>query len=130
MTGCSAGATESVVVVPFELVKIRLQDRNSAGKYKGPLDCVAQIIRNEGILGMYNGMEATFWRYVWTYALSVAVTDVSYVPTGFRHVTWNGGYFSCIFSVRAALPKAEVSAEGEHLVGNASVDSAYAPTLL
>lgn len=62
LTGCSAGATESVVVVPFELVKIRLQDRNSAGKYKGPLDCVAQIIRNEGILGMYNGMEATFWR--------------------------------------------------------------------
>lgn len=50
--------------MPFELVKIRLQDRNSAGKYKGPLDCVAQIIRNEGILGMYNGMEATFWRYV------------------------------------------------------------------
>lgn len=85
LTGCSAGATESVVVVPFELVKIRLQDRNSAGKYKGPLDCVAQIIRHEGILGMYNGMEATFW----------------------RHVTWNGGYFSCIFSVRAALPKAE-----------------------
>lgn len=25
LTGCSAGATESIVVVPFELVKIRLQ---------------------------------------------------------------------------------------------------------
>lgn len=62
LTGCSAGATESIVVVPFELVKIRLQDRNSAGKYKGPMDCVAQIIRNEGILGMYNGLEPTFWR--------------------------------------------------------------------
>jgi solute carrier family 25 2-oxodicarboxylate transporter 21 len=27
LTGCSAGATESLVVVPFELVKIRLQVR-------------------------------------------------------------------------------------------------------
>lgn len=26
-----------------------------------------------------------------------------------RHVTWNGGYFACIFSVRAALPKANVN---------------------
>ena len=62
LTGCSAGATESFVVVPFELVKIRLQDRESAGKYKGPLDCVSQIIKNEGLLGMYHGLEPTFWR--------------------------------------------------------------------
>merc|ERR1711939_497152 len=65
LTGCSAGATESIVVVPFELVKIRLQDKNSAGKYTGPMDCVRQIIRNEGLLGMYNGLEPTFWRLVW-----------------------------------------------------------------
>lgn len=64
LTGCSAGATESVVVVPFELVKIRLQDRNSAGRYKGPMDCVSQILKNEGVLGFYNGLEPTFWRYV------------------------------------------------------------------
>ncbi|RYO92370.1 hypothetical protein DL766_000338 [Monosporascus sp. MC13-8B] len=31
LTGASAGATESFVVVPFELVKIRLQDKTSAG---------------------------------------------------------------------------------------------------
>ncbi|GAA5878332.1 hypothetical protein JCM8547_006235 [Rhodosporidiobolus lusitaniae] len=83
LTGCSAGATESVVVVPFELVKIRLQDKNST--YKGPMDVVAQIIKKEGVFGMYAGLEPTFW----------------------RHVTWNGGYFGCIFQVRALLPKAE-----------------------
>ncbi|RYP08779.1 hypothetical protein DL764_001690 [Monosporascus ibericus] len=33
LTGASAGATESFVVVPFELVKIRLQDKTSAGRY-------------------------------------------------------------------------------------------------
>ncbi|POY72925.1 hypothetical protein BMF94_4086 [Rhodotorula taiwanensis] len=72
LTGCSAGATESVVVVPFELVKIRLQDKNST--YKGPMDVIAQIVKKEGILGI--------------------------------HVSWNGGYFGCIFQVRALLPKA------------------------
>jgi len=83
LTGCSAGATESFVVVPFELVKIKLQDKSST--FGGPLDVVKQIIRKEGILGLYAGMEATFWRHFW----------------------WNGGYFGCIFQVRSMMPKAE-----------------------
>ncbi|KAL0952871.1 hypothetical protein HGRIS_007090 [Hohenbuehelia grisea] len=83
LTGCSAGATESFVVVPFELVKIRLQDK--ASTYKGPMDVVKQIVRKDGLLGLYVGMEATFWRHLW----------------------WNGGYFGSIFQVRAMLPKAE-----------------------
>ncbi|GAA6062933.1 hypothetical protein JCM10212_005946 [Sporobolomyces blumeae] len=83
LTGCSAGATESIVVVPFELVKIRLQDKNST--YKGPMDVVGQIIKKEGLLGMYAGLEPTFW----------------------RHVSWNGGYFGCIFQVRSLMPKAQ-----------------------
>ncbi|GMF01549.1 unnamed protein product [[Candida] boidinii] len=33
LTGATAGATESFVVVPFELIKIRLQDKTS--KYSG-----------------------------------------------------------------------------------------------
>ena len=64
LTGASAGATESFVVVPFELVKIRLQDKTSAGRYSGPLDVVRQIVKNEGILAMYNGLESTMWRHV------------------------------------------------------------------
>jgi len=83
LTGCSAGATESFVVVPFELVKIRLQDKSST--YKGPMDVVRQTIQKEGLLGLYAGMESTFWRHFW----------------------WNGGYFGSIFQVRAMLPKAD-----------------------
>jgi len=82
ITGCSAGATESFVVVPFELVKIkyarsvlldtsdnnrpfrRLQDKSLASIYSGPLDVVRQVVRKDGILGLYAGMEATFWRCV------------------------------------------------------------------
>ncbi|KAI0298333.1 mitochondrial carrier domain-containing protein [Multifurca ochricompacta] len=85
ITGCSAGATESFVVVPFELVKIKLQDKSLASTYSGPLDVVRQVVRKDGILGLYAGMEATFWRNLW----------------------WNGGYFGSIFQVKTMLPKAE-----------------------
>lgn len=84
LTGATAGATESFVVVPFELVKIRLQDKASAGKYNGMLDVVSKIVRQEGVLAMYNGLESTLW----------------------RHILWNAGYFGCIFQVRQLLPKA------------------------
>lgn len=84
LTGATAGATESFVVVPFELVKIRLQDKASAGKYSGMLDVVAKTVKQEGLLAMYNGLESTLW----------------------RHILWNAGYFGCIFQVRQLLPKA------------------------
>ncbi|KAK6580264.1 hypothetical protein PZA11_007286 [Diplocarpon coronariae] len=83
LTGATAGATESLVVVPFELVKIRLQDRTS--KYTGMMDVVVKTIKTEGPLALYNGLESTMW----------------------RHVLWNAGYFGCIFQVRELLPKTE-----------------------
>ncbi|KDQ16946.1 hypothetical protein BOTBODRAFT_30331 [Botryobasidium botryosum FD-172 SS1] len=83
LTGCSAGASESFVVVPFELVKVKLQDKSTI--FKRPLEVVRHIIKTDGVLGLYQGMESTFWRQVW----------------------WNGGYFASIFQIRAQLPKAE-----------------------
>lgn len=85
LTGATAGATESFVVVPFELVKIRLQDKASAGKYNGMVDCVIKTVKNEGPLTLYQGLESTMW----------------------RHILWNAGYFGCIFQVRQLLPKAD-----------------------
>ncbi|KAJ5186422.1 hypothetical protein N7449_011186 [Penicillium cf. viridicatum] len=85
LTGATAGATEAFVVVPFELVKIRLQDKAQAHKYNGMLDVVKKIVAAEGPLAMYNGLESTMW----------------------RHVLWNAGYFGCIFQVRAQLPAVE-----------------------
>ncbi|KIY44840.1 mitochondrial carrier [Fistulina hepatica ATCC 64428] len=69
-TGCLAGATV-------------LQDK--ASTYKGPLDVVGRVLRSEGPLGLYAGMEATLWRHLW----------------------WNGGYFGCIFQVKSLLPRAD-----------------------
>lgn len=84
LTGATAGATEAIVVVPFELVKIRLQDKAQAHKYNGMIDCVTKIVKQEGPLTLYQGLESTMW----------------------RHILWNAGYFGCIFQVRALIPAA------------------------
>jgi len=84
LTGASAGATEAFVVVPFELVKIRMQDKANAHKYNGLVDCVQKVVRQEGILTLYQGLESTMW----------------------RHILWNAGYFGCIFQVRGLMPAA------------------------
>merc|ERR1712098_738625 len=62
LTGATAGATEALVVVPFELVKIRLQDRTS--QYKGMMDVVIKTVKTEGPLALYNGLESTMWRHI------------------------------------------------------------------
>jgi len=81
LTGASAGAVESLVVVPFELLKVRLQDKASSLRYNGISDCLIKTVRQEGLLALYTGFEATLW----------------------RHIVWNAGYFGCIFQVRALL---------------------------
>ncbi|KAI9209839.1 mitochondrial carrier domain-containing protein [Polychytrium aggregatum] len=85
LTGVSAGITEAFVVVSFDLVKIRLQDKANAGKYKNTSDAFAKIFQQEGFIGFFRGLEATIW----------------------RHGVWNGGYFGCISTIRQLLPKAE-----------------------
>lgn len=87
LTGATAGATESFVVVPFELVKIRLQDKTST--YTGPADVVTKMIKQEGLFSLYNGLEATLW----------------------RHIVWNAGYFGVISQARALLPKPATQGE-------------------
>jgi solute carrier family 25 (mitochondrial 2-oxodicarboxylate transporter), member 21 len=104
LTGASAGATEAFVVVPFELVKIRLQDKAQASKYNGMIDVVRKVIAQEGILTLYQGLESTIW----------------------RHVLWNAGYFGCIFQVKALLP--EPTSRG-HRIGNDIISGSVGGTV-
>lgn len=87
LTGATAGATESFVVVPFELVKIKLQDRTS--KFNGMGEVVKHIVKTDGLLGLYKGLESTMW----------------------RHVSWNAGYFGLIHQVRTLMPQPKSSTE-------------------
>ncbi|GAV73576.1 Mito_carr domain-containing protein [Cephalotus follicularis] len=66
-SGFGAGVLEALVVVtPFEVVKIRLQQQKGLSleslKYKGPIHCARTIIREEGLLGLWSGAAPTVMR--------------------------------------------------------------------
>ncbi|KAJ3414585.1 hypothetical protein HDV05_006324 [Chytridiales sp. JEL 0842] len=94
LTGMSAGATEALVVVSPDLVKIRLQDKRNAGRYTGTADAFAKIWAQEGFFGFWKGLESTLY----------------------RHIFWNAGYFGVIHAVRSRLPKAET--KNQQLLNN------------
>lgn len=69
LAGAAAGITTSTVTNPIWMIKTRLQlDKNmserSGGEmrrqYKNSYDCTKQILREEGIRGMYKGMSASY----------------------------------------------------------------------
>lgn len=63
--GFGAGVVEALVVVtPFEVVKIRLQQQKGLVdlKYKGTIHCARTIIKEEGLRAMWNGAGPTIAR--------------------------------------------------------------------
>merc|ERR1712046_253817 len=74
VAGGTAGASETLLHTPFEVVKVRMQSGRIAESSCGPVGVAMGIIRQDGIRGLYTGLEA--------YAL--------------RQVVWNGGFFGLI----------------------------------
>lgn len=87
LAGAWAGALQSLVTSPVEMVKCRLQVQNNTTPtvtttgtptsanppsqlYKGPLDCLRRVYATQGIRrGVFRGLLATFWRDSPTYGL-------------------------------------------------------------
>lgn len=57
LSGAGSGFCSAFVLTPVELVKCRLQVQTatSATKFSGPIDCIAHILREEGIRGLWRG---------------------------------------------------------------------------
>ncbi|GJJ78394.1 solute carrier family 25 (mitochondrial 2-oxodicarboxylate transporter), member 21 [Entomortierella parvispora] len=92
--GSIAGATEAFLVTPFDLLKVRLQNRNSQIYYSGTFDCLRKTISQEGIWTLFHGLEATIW----------------------RHATWSGWYFMTINSFRTAFPQRHNTTKNETML--------------
>ncbi|KAL4583899.1 hypothetical protein LXL04_008484 [Taraxacum kok-saghyz] len=70
--GIGAGAIQSIMLSPIELIKIRLQLQTQSEK--GPLTVAKNILKTEGYRGLYRGLTITALRdapshgfYFWTY---------------------------------------------------------------
>ncbi|GAA6044540.1 hypothetical protein JCM8097_000486 [Rhodosporidiobolus ruineniae] len=56
--GSAAGIVSRLFEHPFDLTKVRLQSQpfDQPPRYKGPLDCMVQTFRNEGLLAFWKGV--------------------------------------------------------------------------
>jgi solute carrier family 25 carnitine/acylcarnitine transporter 20/29 len=54
IAGLCSGVMKNLVGHPFDTIKVRLQTAGD-GRFKGPIDCCWQTLRNEGIKGFYKG---------------------------------------------------------------------------
>ncbi|KAI0082268.1 mitochondrial carrier [Panus rudis PR-1116 ss-1] len=59
LAGLGAGLTSALVATPMENLKIKLQMQSQRSvadrQFKGPIDCARQVIRSQGILGLWTG---------------------------------------------------------------------------
>ncbi|KAM9711138.1 mitochondrial basic amino acids transporter isoform 1-T1 [Dama dama] len=78
LAGAAAGAIQCVICCPMELAKTRLQlqEAGPARTYRGPLDCLAQIYRQEGLRGVNRGMASTLLRETPSFGVYFLTYDV------------------------------------------------------
>ncbi|KAG8526811.1 uncharacterized protein KY384_008240 [Bacidia gigantensis] len=54
VAGVSSGVAKLTFGHPFDTIKVRLQTSGQS-QFNGPLDCLLQTVRNEGLRGLYKG---------------------------------------------------------------------------
>ncbi|KAK2461981.1 hypothetical protein APHAL10511_006444 [Amanita phalloides] len=75
IAGLCAGLTSAIVATPVELLKVKLQLQSQKSlanrQFKGPIDCARQIIRTQGVIGMWSGFTGSlafrsnfFWMFL------------------------------------------------------------------
>ncbi|CAM9493488.1 unnamed protein product [Discosporangium mesarthrocarpum] len=79
--GSMAGMSECSVNTPFEVVKVQMQAKENIGKFSGVADCAIQLVKTEGVFGLYKGIESHLW----------------------RNAVWNGVYFGMIGTIKTAV---------------------------
>jgi len=78
LSAAAASGPEAVTVTPFQVVKVRLQAKEHLSRYRGTTHALATILREEGLLTLYTGLNVTF----------------------IRNLVWNGVYFPTMFLVK------------------------------
>ncbi|KAF9040536.1 mitochondrial carrier [Panaeolus papilionaceus] len=88
IAGLLAGWTSALIATPVELLKVKLQlqsQRSAADRqFKGPFDCIRQIYRVQGPLGLWSGFTGSlafrsnfFWMFLSFEALMRAFSRLS-----------------------------------------------------
>lgn len=79
LAGGLSGLGAVSITYPSDLIRRRLQLQGfdtSVPSYKGILDCISKVIRNEGVKGLYRGLLATYIKLFPTTAIQFWFLDV------------------------------------------------------
>lgn len=104
IAGCMAGAAQTLIICPVELIKTKLQIqgrgqrlKNSSG-YRGPLSFIVKITKQEGVVGLFRGMTATLLRDIPAFGLYFGIYYCL-----MKHLTPVGGSFEDVSSLKVML---------------------------
>jgi len=81
LTGGIAGSIAEIATIPLDTAKVRLQIQGSqlkpgeVAKYKGLLNCVAKVAREEGVSFLYKGLGAGLQRQMVFASLRIGLYD-------------------------------------------------------
>lgn len=81
LAGIFSGLPEAIVTTPFQVVKIRMQNKELVKLYANDLDCLLKVLSQEGPLALFTGLQSTV----------------------LRNSIWNGVYFGSICLISQAL---------------------------
>lgn len=90
LAGGFAGMPEALVTTPFQVVKVRMQNKDNNAMYRHDFDCFVKVLRSEGIGAFTSGLGTT-----------VA-----------RNSVWNAVYFGSMSVIRG-----QMGPMGDDLVG-------------
>ncbi|KAL4073549.1 mitochondrial carrier domain-containing protein [Scleroderma citrinum] len=107
--GSIAGMVAEVFEYPLDLAKVRLQSQvlDSAARFGGPLDCLVQTWRDEGVRGLYRGLPVpVFGAMAETAGLFVAYSQLQ------SFILWSTSDVSGASFRRLTLPELGLAAAG------------------
>ena len=56
IAGYASGGALVLAGHPFDTIKVRLQTQGRNGRFVGPIHCLRETVKNEGVLAVYKGM--------------------------------------------------------------------------
>ncbi|KAF8632552.1 hypothetical protein AX15_001766 [Amanita polypyramis BW_CC] len=97
LAGLCAGLTSAIVATPVELVKVKLQMQSQKSvndrQFKGVVDCARQVVRAQGVLGMWSGFTGSlasrsnfFWLFLSVEGLMRSFSRLTGTPFEVRQI--------------------------------------------
>ncbi|XP_002736545.1 solute carrier family 25 member 44-like [Saccoglossus kowalevskii] len=100
---------------PYNVIKTRLMDRNSLKFYRGTMDCLFKVIKQEGFVAMYKGFSVqcchigTSLMYITSYAYTRNLVKDSYPQGSDFTVSFLAGGIAALVSQSIGVPVDVVS---------------------